>query len=193
MKTIILDANVLLSNTLRGLFLWMSWKRLCVVVWSELLWDEVFRNYSSDSAKEKLFREKVNIDIFANFPDSMRQLKPGYTTVGLPDANDEHIVALARQEDIQQVVTFNLKDFPDKVVSGFGIRCQGPDQFLCEWFGAQSDEIKTAIREHIMYLRKSKPTKASYFASLRKAGLKEFVEILEAEDDAGNLFAEVWS
>jgi len=74
MKKIILDANILFSNTLRGIFLWLSWRQLCVIIWSDLLWEEVFRNYSSDSDKEKMFRAKVKADIFTNFPTSMRDL-----------------------------------------------------------------------------------------------------------------------
>lgn len=146
-----------------------------------------------NSSQEKKFRAKVNSNIFENFPTSMRVLKSGYEMVGLPDKDDEHVVALARQENVQEIVTFNLKDFPTKILSGFGIRCQDPDLFLCEWFATDGEQIKTALREHIMYLRESRPTKAIYISSSKKAGLKKFVEILEAEDDAGNLFPEVWT
>lgn len=46
METIVLDANVLHSNLLRGLFLWMSKSNnLCRPVWSAQIWDEVFRNH----------------------------------------------------------------------------------------------------------------------------------------------------
>jgi hypothetical protein len=38
------------------------------------------------------------------------------TLVGLPDKDDEHVVALARQQNCSTIVTLNLKDFPDSTI-----------------------------------------------------------------------------
>ena len=192
MERIILDANVLYSNSLRGLFLWMSWRKLCEIIWSPLIWDEVFRNYSNDPQKEREFRKKVLQNIFSEFPHSMRPLNSGYPLVGLTDKSDEHVVALARQENVGKIVTFNLKDFPKSILSGLNIESLDPDSLLCDWLGKYTDGVKAALQENIVYLKKSKPTKAAYFGSLRKCGLNQFTTLLEAEDDAGNLFEEVW-
>ena len=116
MERIVLDANVLFSNSLRGLFLWMAWRDVCEIVWSEELWEEVFRNYSEDPEKEAVFRKQIEVVVFANFSRFMRTLALGYPLLGLPDKNDEHVVALARQEKVETIVTFNLKDFPDRML-----------------------------------------------------------------------------
>ena len=191
MKRIVLDANVLFSNSVRGLFLWMAWRDVCEIVWSKELWEEVFRNYSQDPVKEAAFRQQIEAVVFANFSSFMRTLEPGYPLLGLPDENDEHVVALARQEKVETIVTFNLKDFPDRIVKG--IKCVHPDSFLCGLFGTHADEMKTAVREHLQFLANSKPKKADYFESLRRANVKEFAAKLEAEDATDNLFPEVWN
>lgn len=52
----------------------------------------------------------------------MRKLKSGYTLAGLPDKDDEHVVALARQENIKLILTFNLDDFPEKILAAYQIK-----------------------------------------------------------------------
>ncbi len=192
MEKLILDANVLYSNHLRGLFLWMSWRGLFQIFWSQDIWDEVFRNYSSDAEKEEIFRQDVERVIWGKFPESMREMSQEFPPAGLPDASDEHVLALARQEEITNIVTFNLKDFPENILQEFGIASVHPDAFLSEFYEREKDETKRAIREHIEVLRKTKPRKAAYIQRLQIVGAERFAAQLAADDRAGILFDEVW-
>lgn len=192
MNKIILDANVLYSNQLRGLFLWMSWRGLFQISWCQEIWDEVFRSHSSDPEKEKTFRQDVERVIWRTFPESMCELDHDFTPVGLPDKDDEHVVALARQEGAKNIVTFNLKDFPIKTLQEFMVESVHPDTFLSEFYEQQTDETRSAIREHIGSLRKTRPEKAIYIQRLQASGVEKFAAKLESDDRAGSLFDEVW-
>lgn len=193
MKKIILDANVLFSNNLRKLFLWLSWNNLCEIVWSNEIWDEIFRNYSTDPAKKEEFRKHVADVIFIKFPGLMRVLDGSQKPIGLPDKDDEHVVALARQEGVSIIVTFNLKDFPKDLLKVEGLTRVHPDSFLCEMFEEMPKKMKVTLSQAIGSYTDSKPSKAKYFESLRKTGVTKFVDMLEMADKTKNLFPEVWS
>lgn len=189
MERVVLDANVLFSNNLRTLFLWLSWNNLLEIVWSQDLWEEVLRNYSGDPETSAKFRKFVSEVIFAKFPAPMRKLKEGTQPVGLPDPDDEHVVALALQEGAERIVTFNSKDFPEEVLGRVGLRSVHPDPFLCELFDSGPDEVKSVVSQVIASYTETKPSKETYFERLRKTKVEEFVERLEESDEA---FPEIW-
>lgn len=192
MEKIVLDANVLFSNHLRRLFLWLSWNNLCEVVWSQEIWDEVLRNYSNDPTTAEKFRKHVVEVIFTKFSSLMCPLSVGQLAIGLPDKDDEHIVALARQEGASSVVTFNLKDFPEVLLSTVGLKRVHPDFFLCEIYSEMPEEMKSVLSQTISSYTETKPSKATYFENLRRTNVQTFVERLEEADDAENLFPEIW-
>jgi hypothetical protein len=72
MNKIVLDANVLYSNILRGLFLWLSWGSLIQITWSYEIWDEVFRNYSDDDEVKQKFRQNIEGGVFKPFSSSKK-------------------------------------------------------------------------------------------------------------------------
>jgi len=192
MNKIVLDANVLYSNILRGLFLWLSWGSLIQITWSDEIWDEVFRNYSDDDEVKQKFRQNIEGGVFKQFSSSRKILAGGYTLVGLPDKDDEHVVALARQQNCSTIVTLNLKDFPDTLLSPVGISVCSPDLFLCDLFLSVPEEVKDGVLQHMKAQTKMKPTKAVYLEKLKNAKATKFASILETEEAAGNLFPEVW-
>ncbi|MEO0914344.1 MAG: PIN domain-containing protein [Pseudomonadota bacterium] len=50
----------------------------------------------------------------------------------LPDANDAHVLAAAIGGDADELLTFNLRDFPPRVLGRHGIVLRDPDGFLLE-------------------------------------------------------------
>ena len=122
----------------------------------------------------------------------MKNLKSGYTLVGLPDKDDEHVAALARQENIKLILTFNLVDFPEKMLAAYQVEALHPDLFLCELFHKSPDEVKETIFSLISESKKTKPKKVRYLETLAKANVKAFATKLEQANSSGNLFSEVW-
>lgn len=193
MEKIIIDANVLYSNTLRSLFLWLLWRGGCATVWTKEIWDEVFRNYSKDPEKEQAFRIQIENNVFVKFDSCMCILGSEYIPVGLPDPSDEHILALARQEGAAIIVTFNLKDFPEEKLKPHGIKSSHPDSYLCALLQHSEDAVKESISYQMKANHLTKPKKNMYFESLTKSGVTEFSKMLESMDHSGKLFPEIWT
>lgn len=193
MNKIVLDANILYSNILRGLFLWLSWDGLFQMAWTDELWEEVFRNYTNDKEIEKRFRQTIQGSVFEQFSAAKKILDGSIQAIGLPDKDDEHVVALARQEHCSTIVTLNLKDFPQALLTQVGISVCSPDLFLCDLFASAPDDVKGGVRLHLESQTRMKPTKSLYLEKLKRAKVANFASKLEAADAAGNLFPEVWS
>ncbi|MBX3032910.1 MAG: PIN domain-containing protein [Bdellovibrionaceae bacterium] len=193
MNKIVLDANVLYSNILRGLFLWLSWNGLFQVVWSDEIWDEVFRNYSDDEEIKKRFRQTIHEGVFEEFSSSRKVLAGHLQAIGLPDKEDEHVVALARQENCSTIITLNLKDFPQALLAQVGVSVCSPDLFLCDLLASEPDDVKEGVHLHIKAQTRMKPKKELYLEKLKTAKVANFAARLETEDRAGNQFLEVWT
>ncbi len=50
--------------------------------------------------------------------------------INLPDPDDAHVVAAALKSQAQIIVTNNLKDFPEEILSKHYLEAQHPDTFL---------------------------------------------------------------
>ena len=192
MTKIVIEANVLYSNTLRGLFLWLAWSKLCEIVWSQEIWDEVLRNYSGDPETLEKFKQQIHSVVFPQFSGCMKNLNKPFGSVGLPDPDDEHVVALARQQGISLIITFNKRDFPEAALTCHGVQAVHPDDFLCDLWTQVPEEFKSALQQTLRSYSTTRPSKSDYFASLKRAKVPQFAEILEEANEAENLFPEVW-
>ncbi len=190
---VVLDANVLHSNLLRGLFLWLAKLNLCQPIWSVEIWDEVFRNRPGDEEDRRKFKNAIEGELLPQFSDSMRPLVAGYQILDLPDRDDEHVVALARQEKVPIVVTFNLKDFPARLLGPVGITCLHPDDFLCGLYETRAEIMNSALHTHLLNLTRTKPTRSFFIECFRKADTPRFAACLMKASASGNLFPEVWT
>lgn len=74
--------------------------------------------------------------------------------VGLPDPDDEHVVATALAGGADVIVTDNLKDFPEWRLPD-GLRVQGPKNFLHDMVTANPYDAVRALQE--MAARRTNP------------------------------------
>jgi hypothetical protein len=72
------------------------------------------------------------------------------------DPKDRHILAAAVATGAQYIVTLNLRDFPDAVVSTHHLQAIAPDAFLCQLFNKASDVLTQLIQDQTK--AQSKPT-----------------------------------
>ena len=98
----------------------------------------------------------------------------------LPDKNDCHVLAAAIHGKAQVILTFNLRHFPNRVLTSFGITAQHPDDFLAALVDNFADDVKEIVEE--MRVRKTMP-ELSREEMLRKIGnqkLQKFIARLHA-------------
>lgn len=105
--------------------------------------------------------------------------------LALPDPNDRHVLAAAIRTGAQLIVTLNLKDFPEEVLSGFGIEAVHPDTFLEQQFELNEGLVVGTARHHRASLRRPPRSAEEYLDTLAACGLivtadrlREFIELL---------------
>lgn len=74
--------------------------------------------------------------------------------VGVPDVDDEHVVAAARAVAAQAIVTMNGKDFPSEILARFGIEVLHPDDFLLDLVDLFPLRVVRIVEEQAKALRK---------------------------------------
>lgn len=119
----LLDSCVLWPSTLRDFLLSLAIEQAYTPAWSSAVLEEVERNEA-----EKLVRRGPDVSkvvaaqraatlirqMRAMFPDAETQgWEPLEGTFGLPDIDDEHVVAAAVLAKAGAIVTENMKDFPE--------------------------------------------------------------------------------
>jgi len=145
--------------------------------WSHMIHDEWIRailKNRPDLTAEKLKRTRDLMDIHVrdclveNFEDLIPALK-------LPDPKDNHVLAAAIRGRADVIVTYNLKDFPDKVLGRYGIAAQHPDEFLTHLLDLAPGNVCAAAKTHRNRLGNPGKTVDQYLEALERQALNEFV------------------
>lgn len=130
MFTALLDSCVLWPSTQRDFLLSLAFERAYRFIFSEAIIEElevneerkrIKRGDSEEDAAKKAFH--LSNQLRLNFPDAIVQNWEGLDgSYGLPDSDDEHVLAAAVVGGAGSIVTENFRDFPkDKIPSGIQI------------------------------------------------------------------------
>lgn len=85
--------------------------------------------------------------------------------------------------EIHEVVTYNLKDFPKESISKYGIEAQHPDEFLMNLFDLSSEMVCLAVKRHRISLKSPPKNLEQYLSTLSKQSLKKTVLKLQEFSD----------
>jgi len=96
-------------------------------------------------------------------------LEAGLTA--LPDPDDRHVLAAAICSGSQQIVTFNLRDFPSEVLQPYGLRAVHPDEFIEHLLDLNSEVVCEAIRRIRRRLANPPCTAEEMLATYERCGL----------------------
>lgn len=175
--TALYDACVLYPAPLRDVLLELALTDLFRAKWSHLIHEEWIRNLLSnrtDFTRAQLQRTRQLMDshvrdcLVENFED----LIPSLT---LPDADDRHVLAAAIRGRADVIVTYNLKDFPEKELSKYGITAQHPDEFLTHVLDLSPGLVCGALRTVRARLINPPRNVPAYLQTLEQQDLTEFV------------------
>ena len=108
--------------------------------------------------------------------------EPLIEDLALPDPDDRHVLAAAIHARAVVIVTYNLTDFPGKVLNPLGIEAQHPDAFVSRLLDLDAPAVCAAIRRQRLSLKKPQKTVEEILESLSRqqllktvARLKKFV------------------
>lgn len=146
MYVALLDSCVLWPSTQRNFLLSLAFEGSYRFVFSEAILGElevneeiklIERGDSEEQAREKA--QHLVTQMRTAFEDSIVHGWEGLEgTYGLPDPDDEHVLAAAVVGGAGSIVTDNFKDFPEAKIP-FGIQIVSPQDFAYEAVGMRPD------------------------------------------------------
>jgi predicted nucleic acid-binding protein len=98
----------------------------------------------------------------------------------LPDPDDRHVLAAAIHAGAQEIVTFNLRDFPASVLRPYGVRAIHPDEFVEHLLDLNSELVCEAVRRIRRRLVKPQITAEDIIANYERSGLAVSASVLRS-------------
>ncbi len=185
-----LDACVLYPTQTRDLFMGLALRGLVRLKWSLQVQEEWIHRLlehkpSVSSERLWLVAEKMaealefQEPLVEGYEDRINEVRPL-----LPDPRDAHVVAAAIHGGADAILTFNIKDFPETVLSRWDLVVLHPDDYLVDMMLDQirSNFLPKPLLEVLKRQRlglKNPPLNVDAFlTSLERAGLKKLAEAL---------------
>jgi len=179
--TVVFDACVLYPAPLRSFLMYLAAGGQFRARWSEDIHEEWIRNVLLNRTElNRTQLERVRALMDRHVPDA---LVTGYQSLiesirGLPDKDDRHVVAAAIVAQAEGIVTFNLRDFPDEVLSVWNLRAIHPDSFITDLTDLDITVVIDAARRQRASLSSPPFTPDEYLDCLLRQQLPETVSRL---------------
>ena len=175
--TAVYDANILYPAPLRDLFIRLAQSGLVQAKWTDAIHDEWMRNVLNDRPElspDRLARTRTLMN------NAVRDcLVSGHEvwvdSLDLPDPDDRHVLAAAIHAGAHVVITYNLKDFPDGVLSPYNIEALHPDDFLRDLFHTATALVVATVKRQREGLRNPTRTAEELLSTFANQGLTQFV------------------
>jgi predicted nucleic acid-binding protein len=177
----VLDANVLYAYFLRDLLLSLFAEGLYEAKWTDRInaeWVEHLLENDPNTSPDILKRTLQLMNAINPSP-LVTDYEELIATLQLPDPNDRHVLAAAIASRANKIVTWNLKDFPDGIVNGFGIAAQNPDDFIHGLLIADPQAVVATLREMRRRLRRPSLDSNAFLDALAKNLLTQTRNVLE--------------
>ncbi|CDO38359.1 conserved hypothetical protein [Novosphingobium sp. KN65.2] len=97
---------------------------------------------------------------------------------GLPDPDDEHVIAAAVKTQAQDLVTENLKDFPAVILGKLNIEARTADDFIADTIALDEGRAIAAIREMRERLKRPQMSPEEFLRAMEANGLLETASVL---------------
>jgi predicted nucleic acid-binding protein len=146
---VLLDANVLYPPYLRDLLLHLAEKRFYEVRWTDQILQEVSRNIKkrmSEDVHDKV--DRMTAQLNEAFEEARITGYEDLIPVMQNHPKDRHVLAAAVADNVDMIVTRNVKDFPREARDKYKIEVMNPDEFLrCQWSLADPSVFCTLLEE----------------------------------------------
>lgn len=175
--TAILDACVLYPAPLRDFLMHLALTDLFRAKWTDAIHEEWIRNLLKDRpdlTREQLERTRRLMD--AHTRDSIvTDYEDLIPALSLPDSDDRHVLAAAIRSGADVIVTFNLADFPPKILMKWGIEAQHPDEFIHHLLDLAPHVVCAAAKRQRESLRNPPTSVDDFLAAMERQGLAQTV------------------
>ena len=175
MVVAVLDACVLYSAVLRDLLMLLTVQTVFQPKWTETIHDEWISsllNNRPDLTRDRLERTRQLMNRHSG-DWKCRGYELLVSTLVLPDEKDCHVLAAAIAGNASCIVTYNLSDFPESVLSKYDIIAQHPDVFLTNLLVQEPEAFFQAVRELLASLKNPPRTFEEQLEIMSEQGLEE--------------------
>ncbi|PTM01982.1 MAG: nuclease [Bacteroidetes bacterium] len=178
--TCVLDTNVIYPIDIRDLLFWFASYDLFTPKWSKHIFEEWESVMERKDIPLKEIKKRISKAQQA-FPDALvENYEPIISALTLPDEKDRHVLAAAIKTNANVIVTNNIKDFPDKYLSGFGLTAKTADDFLTDTIDLNNDLAIEAFRALVLNRTNPKLDEFEILNRFRKNGLVDTANYLHA-------------
>ena len=179
--TVVYDACLLYPASIRDLAVELARTGLLRAKWTIRIhaeWINALIRQRPELDRSRLERVAalMNSGVTDCLVTGFESLEAGLTE--LPDPDDRHVLAAAIHSGAQEVVTFNLRDFPDTVLRPYGIRAVHPDVFVEHLLDLNPEAVCEAIRRIRRRLVNRPTTAEEILAKYESQGLAVSASIL---------------
>ena len=170
------DACVLYPAPIRDVLIRLALTDLYRARWTNLIHEEWIRSLlarRSDLTRAQLERTRDLMNAHARdaLITGFEELIPSLT---LPDPDDRHVLAAAIRGRVDVIVTYNLKDFPTKVLAPY-VEVQHPDEFLTHLLDLAPGIVLAALQRLRQSLKSPPVAIENYLTILEQHELSSFV------------------
>lgn len=178
---VFLDACTLFPAPVRDILLSFASDGLFIPLWSADIQDEWISNLLKKRPDLSLSQLKqTETSMNKAFPSALiTNYSQFIPTISLPDKNDRHVLAAAWAGNAKVITTFNLKDFPQKLLSQYDIVAIHPDDLLLTILQENQGVALASFEKLVKRLKKPPKTPFEVINSLKKCNLPKFSEALE--------------
>lgn len=184
--TAFVDACILAGALKRNLLLTLAEAEFFRLRWSVQVLDEteraiakILQNKGVADAAERAKRARAAME--TAFEEAcvldFDHLMPVCTA--LPDPDDQHVLAAAIKTQAATIITDNLKDFPESVLSKLNIEARSADDFLADTIALDTGRAVAAIRCMRERFKKPEKTAEVLLLDMEAEGLIAVVDILK--------------
>ena len=176
---VFIDANVLYTGLVRGIVLGAAERGLFEPLWSARVLDEwliaVARRHGP---RAEYAVRAARSDMRRRFPDALLPAEPELEQrLTLPDPADAHVAAVAAGADV--LLTFNLRDFPQRKMSRLKLAVRHPDGFLWELWSHAPEAVEAAVRNGLATVGVDWEARRG---ALKRARLSRLAKALEPDE-----------
>ncbi|TNH41167.1 RSP_2648 family PIN domain-containing protein [Paracoccus haeundaensis] len=143
----VLDANVLFPTILREILTDLAQAGLYHALWSDRILEEWHRAAARIGPDAESVAGAQIALLRLRFPQAV-QPDDGQAAIDrdFPDPADRHVVEAALVGDASLIVTANLRDFPQRMMTGLGLCAIHPDAFLLDLLARDRPAVLSALQ-----------------------------------------------
>jgi hypothetical protein len=185
--TVVYDACVLYPAAVRDLVIELARTGLLRAKWTARIHAEwinaAIRNRPElDRARLERASQLMDSAVLDCLVTGFEPLEAGLTS--LPDPDDRHVLAAAIHCGAQEIVTFNLRDFPDTALRPYGIKAIHPDTFVEHLLDLNSEAVCEAVRRIRRRLANPPRTVEEMIGNYERHGLAVSASILRSRENS---------